>query len=1501
MFLSMWTRNGSGMTIVDERGNGRVLFSVDRTTSDTDGVPWKVYEDRDRELTKILDRSVHSDRRSYAWFSVGSTGLYPIVEKSEWHYARKYFATNLDIDALHCMGAHDIGPVADEASTTAYQPDGGQTYVPADGNAPAVKLVDGVRGLLSTARVAPALCARDRGCTGESSAKKNASEVSFERLYDGCKPVDAAMIDDLLRRVQQARVDLAPSIDMLRKVIVQLLVPATLYTDAWPVKVAELLRRGAPDVASWIYNRLYDRALGETARKLEEIVESVGKHSARGHHVAGALATLLDIDHSTRRNPGHVVTEAATGFIASKRQMLFLASIATGSAHGAVRQFPMGGGKTSFIIPNIVADCLMSDHSNNVVVVVPHELVQQTASSVKQVVAAFEPRMVSVFGNKVLTTSDLYKYIRRFSSDRRNDWRYGGRWGSREPVAVSWKGRVTVISDKALQLMHLTAQTSRGSISKDAVYAELRKSIVVCDEIDTVIDPLSCEFNMPDQHSEIASPPHDALVAQVVRRMQPDPPSEASDIVNIALSKKYNRDYGFGTTEDTPAGRANVVMAIPYRGANAPRNGARFSSDSLRTALTVAAYVHAFESAHEFRPVDVCELFDTISAFVSEGDAVQTGTLKRILPSCPESVHEAMARYGQGASAADVAKTISDALADRTTWTSGNVLLFAAQCATAIIRRYTRTFQRQHSVGMLEFLSANTTRRCIMFSGTVNVPTISKADEELIRSWIRDDSHDELDIDDDVPRGDRDDNDTRSDNDESANPNSNQYFKPNDDREYFKPNDDREYFKPDDDEPTDQKPDDDEPTDQKPDDDEPTDQKPDDDEPTDQKPDDDEPTDQKPDDDAHMDRKPDEDGPMDQKPDRRESDDGNVTQESLFPVHQSGVVADPRTASIVSAVISGYACPSTANATESAYGMPVVIGLDTSSVVSVEASVISAVGTLTYGALIDAGGVMCNERPQRYAEMLAKYRATPTAVSDRDVLFVRDGERLVRDGATESVAPCTSMLGRPRPVLVFYDQRSTVGIEFEQPVEMRGLVTVACDTTLTELSQAVFRLRRQTVGHAVDFLFVYNARDAADVEAYRRFTDPETRMAFLEDNEVRRVNRGSALWTLQCVASVVRTHKSARPLAYSRDVWVGNEEDVRSACMRCGIFGANSWTLVAGCQRLGDRPAATGVRRRLMELMMDANAVSALVSATESSVQTSSSTAYANEIAATSDDPLYYHARIGDELLWAPPNDGVHTDHALSERIRAVLESQFPRARLAADALAWLVRVCRNLWGVRISRTPTSGYVSGSPQEEHPALDDRLFALVVRIPERSWVLVCTDVDASAALHALETRRAPGSYSATLYSKEGSVIVSVPKNAPPLPAPNDQLFWTLCLMRHSTADLRTAIGSIASIPDGLRKHYLVAGMGNEAREKTARGPTEHVAANATFRVDDEDAEGEDGRQCTSAPRCCICRAAARYACQCCLVSQYCSLTCRVHEASSPDAHGCIRRVADGRMC
>ena len=140
-----------------------------------------------------------------------------------------------------------------------------------------------------------------------------------------------------------------------------------------------------------------------------------------------------------------------------------------------------------------------------------------------------------------------------------------------------------------------------------------------------------------------------------------------------------------------------------------------------------------------------------------------------------------------------------------------------------------------------------------------------------------------------------------------------------------------------------------------------------------------------------------------------------------------------------------------------------------------------------YSALIDTAGFFRQRGAEwfarrfrdEFAEIPPMGFATPVP---RDIYYVKDGQRLVmRRSMNHAMPSIISRYNNMMPVdthfFMFYDEKSTIGVDFKQPQDMRGIVVVSpADATLTRVAQGAFRLRKLALGQSFDYALV-NGRD----------------------------------------------------------------------------------------------------------------------------------------------------------------------------------------------------------------------------------------------------------------------------------------------------------------------------------------------------------------------------------------------------------------------------------------
>jgi hypothetical protein len=159
------------------------------------------------------------------------------------------------------------------------------------------------------------------------------------------------------------------------------------------------------------------------------------------------------------------------------------------------------------------------------------------------------------------------------------------------------------------------------------------KSFVICDEADSVVDPLKCEMNIPIGE-KLRSPPELGLLLKrvldgrslrflsffesrfalnVVSEEKPELEKKFVSVDKIASSMILQTQYGLGknlpkSAEEVPTSGENVMTAIPFSSANTPSEGSRFTDLELRFVLTKRSLGQMIENSGTFRDVDVIQL-----------------------------------------------------------------------------------------------------------------------------------------------------------------------------------------------------------------------------------------------------------------------------------------------------------------------------------------------------------------------------------------------------------------------------------------------------------------------------------------------------------------------------------------------------------------------------------------------------------------------------------------------------------------------------------------------------------------------------------------------------------------------------------------------------------------------------------------------------------------------------------------------------------------------------
>jgi hypothetical protein len=102
-----------------------------------------------------------------------------------------------------------------------------------------------------------------------------------------------------------------------------------------------------------------------------------------------------------------------------------------------------------------------------------------------------------------------------------------------------------------------------------------------------------------------------------------------------------------------------------------------------------------------------------------------------------------------------------------------------------------------------------------------------------------------------------------------------------------------------------------------------------------------------------------------------------------------------------------------------------------------------------YNALIDVAGFLIITPKIKIIEIL--YNST-----NKNILFVDDDyTKKIFDGKFYKEYNLEI-----DNIFIYYDNKNTIGVDFKQPDEMKGLVTIDRKNTITDVAQGIFRLRK---------------------------------------------------------------------------------------------------------------------------------------------------------------------------------------------------------------------------------------------------------------------------------------------------------------------------------------------------------------------------------------------------------------------------------------------------------
>ena len=131
----------------------------------------------------------------------------------------------------------------------------------------------------------------------------------------------------------------------------------------------------------------------------------------------------------------------------------------------------------------------------------------------------------------------------------------------------------------------------------------------------------------------------------------------------------------------------------------------------------------------------------------------------------------------------------------------------------------------------------------------------------------------------------------------------------------------------------------------------------------------------------------------------------------------------------------------------------------------------------TLNSVIDAAGIFLETKTNEILNDIYKIIAS----KNRKILFIDsdDNKKIYNGVDIKSSSKYNNEVFQD--VFIYYDNKHCVGVDFKQPFIMKGLVTVSNKNTITEIAQAMYRLRGLNIGHTLEFYFPKNINNLKEL------------------------------------------------------------------------------------------------------------------------------------------------------------------------------------------------------------------------------------------------------------------------------------------------------------------------------------------------------------------------------------------------------------------------------------
>jgi hypothetical protein len=125
---------------------------------------------------------------------------------------------------------------------------------------------------------------------------------------------------------------------------------------------------------------------------------------------------------------------------------------------------------------------------------------------------------------------------------------------------------------------------------------------------------------------------------------------------------------------------------------------------------------------------------------------------------------------------------------------------------------------------------------------------------------------------------------------------------------------------------------------------------------------------------------------------------------------------------------------------------------------------------IIYDSLIDIAGFFIKTPVVKI--VIEIYNVFKKKKINKNIIYLnKNNEKMMYDGVEKKYN------NEINDIFIYYDHKHTIGIDFKQPYQMLGLVTINNTNTLTEVVQGIYRLRNIGKGHRVNYFYNKNNND----------------------------------------------------------------------------------------------------------------------------------------------------------------------------------------------------------------------------------------------------------------------------------------------------------------------------------------------------------------------------------------------------------------------------------------